>query len=120
MNDEWDDGKYGAVRNCMHIDSELVSWNSYSEWLKISIIIREDYVSHEKYADKYWTGANKYFGSVWEFFDDDTNYNRGRVPMDYGWEEGHKDGECSMIHGETGKLSGSTYCWGYVVCQQWK
>ena len=64
VNDEWDDGKYGAVCNCMHIDSELVSWNSYSEWLKISIIIREDYVSHEKYADKYWTGANKYFGSV--------------------------------------------------------
>ena len=76
VRDRWDDGTFGAVLSCLDLDSELVSWNSYAEWLKISIIIREDYVSNPYLEDCEWTGANKYFGSVWEFYDDDINYNR--------------------------------------------
>ena len=126
VTNKWDDGKYGAVRQCIHNDAELVSWKSLSEWMQISILVREDYlwwqeIDDHQVPDYYWTGANKLFGSVWEFYDDDTDYNHGRVSMDYGWAEGQPeaDGLYGCIDGNTGKLTGTSYCWGYVFCQAW-
>ena len=112
-------------------NAEPISWNTKADWVPLTILAREDYLDNrddpnvDHLPTIYWSGANTYFGDNWEFYDAGSPYNRGRVPMDIGWAEGHPEpkqgeGQCAYIDGATGKLFSSTSCLGLFVCQKFK